>query len=209
MASRQSSGHARISGPFARRAPACDPHRLSTSYGIARILIRFTYDTQAQQTATHPFPDRGLCGPPAVRSAADVGAGTNFYPALLMLPQAEHITFTEYALANIGWLSENLAIRPANGRGSRGAVRSGPTVTGRPDHRLRHWGRVTCLRHVPRSAPVCWKLALRTPADRTGRARTAPQGAGRDWEREGMAVRWRGASRLLSTYSLVVVTGST
>lgn len=44
-----------------------------------------------------------------VRSAVDVGAGTNLYPALLMLPWTERIEFTEYAPGNIDWLTENLA----------------------------------------------------------------------------------------------------
>ena len=42
----------------------------------------------------------------------DVGAGTNLYPSLLMLPWAEHIVFTEYASSNIDWLHENLADAP-------------------------------------------------------------------------------------------------
>jgi hypothetical protein len=50
------------------------------------------------------------CGEPAPsRRAVDVGAGTNLYPSLLMLPWADRIVFTEYAPTNIGWLSENLA----------------------------------------------------------------------------------------------------
>jgi hypothetical protein len=44
------------------------------------------------------------------KKALDVGAGTNLYPALLMLPWAEHIVFTEYASPNIHWLRENLAL---------------------------------------------------------------------------------------------------
>jgi NNMT/PNMT/TEMT family len=44
-----------------------------------------------------------------VRRAVDVGAGTNLYPALLMLPWAEHITFTDYASTNVDWLREKLA----------------------------------------------------------------------------------------------------
>jgi NNMT/PNMT/TEMT family len=53
------------------------------------------------------------CGPPAhSKSAVDVGAGANLYPALLMLPWAEHIVFTEYASPNINWLAENLADAP-------------------------------------------------------------------------------------------------
>jgi hypothetical protein len=50
------------------------------------------------------------------RRAVDVGAGTNLYPALLMLPWAEHITFTEYASPNIDWLSRELADAPGEWR---------------------------------------------------------------------------------------------
>lgn len=49
---------------------------------------------------------------PPFRRAVDVGAGTNLYPGLLMLPWAEHIVFTEYAAPNISWLSDNLADAP-------------------------------------------------------------------------------------------------
>jgi hypothetical protein len=46
---------------------------------------------------------------PQLRRAVDVGAGTNLYPALLMLPWARRIIFTEYAESrNIRWLSESL-----------------------------------------------------------------------------------------------------
>jgi hypothetical protein len=50
------------------------------------------------------------CGPPsALRRAVDVGAGTNLYPSLLMIPWAERIVLTEYASDNIDWLRKNLA----------------------------------------------------------------------------------------------------
>jgi NNMT/PNMT/TEMT family len=49
------------------------------------------------------------CGPPArLRRAVDVGAGTNLYPSLLMIPWVERIVFTEYAPGNIDWLRKNL-----------------------------------------------------------------------------------------------------
>jgi hypothetical protein len=48
-------------------------------------------------------------GCPGLKRAVDVGAGSNLYPALLMLPWAEHIVFTEYASPNIHWLRGNLA----------------------------------------------------------------------------------------------------
>jgi hypothetical protein len=50
------------------------------------------------------------------KRAVDVGAGSNLYPALLMLPWAEHIVFTEYAPPNIHWLRENLADAPGEWR---------------------------------------------------------------------------------------------
>jgi hypothetical protein len=57
------------------------------------------------------------CGEPArLKRAVDVGAGTNLYPALLMLPWAERIVFTEYASPNIDWLSQNLADGPGEWR---------------------------------------------------------------------------------------------
>jgi hypothetical protein len=53
------------------------------------------------------------CGAPSPhKRAVDVGAGTNLYPPLLMLPWIEHIVFTEYAPDNIGWLRKNLADVP-------------------------------------------------------------------------------------------------
>jgi hypothetical protein len=51
-------------------------------------------------------------GSTPAKRAVDVGAGTNLYPALLMLPWAEHIVFTEYASPNIGWLNESLKDAP-------------------------------------------------------------------------------------------------
>lgn len=51
----------------------------------------------------------GACGEPSrFKRAVDVGTGPNLYPALLMLPWAGHIVLTEYAPANIGWLTEHL-----------------------------------------------------------------------------------------------------
>jgi NNMT/PNMT/TEMT family len=55
------------------------------------------------------------CGDPGgARRAVDVGAGTNLYPALLMLPWAEHITFTDYASTNVDWLHQNLSDTPGD-----------------------------------------------------------------------------------------------
>ena len=53
------------------------------------------------------------CGPPSgLKRAVDVGAGTNLYPSLLMIPWLEHIVFTEYAPRNIDWLGKNLTHTP-------------------------------------------------------------------------------------------------
>jgi hypothetical protein len=53
------------------------------------------------------------CGPPErLKSAVDVGAGTNLYPSLLMIPWSASIVFTEYAGTNIDWLRQNLADEP-------------------------------------------------------------------------------------------------
>ena len=58
------------------------------------------------------FLIRARAGKPRISCAVDVGAGTNLYPALLMLPWIEKIVFTEYAPANIDWLADNLADGP-------------------------------------------------------------------------------------------------
>jgi NNMT/PNMT/TEMT family protein len=58
------------------------------------------------------FLIKACAGRPPAAAAVDVGAGTNLYPALLMLPWVQRIVFTDYALNNIGWLSENLADAP-------------------------------------------------------------------------------------------------
>ena len=53
------------------------------------------------------------CGPPSpLKRAVDVGAGTNLYPSLLMIPWVESIVLTEYAPDNIDWLHQNLAVAP-------------------------------------------------------------------------------------------------
>lgn len=46
--------------------------------------------------------------PPAQR-AIDVGAGTNLYPALLMLPWTERILLADFSKSNVGWLQDQLA----------------------------------------------------------------------------------------------------
>ena len=48
-------------------------------------------------------------GGPPVQRAIDVGAGTNLYPALLMLPWAERILLAEFSKSNVLWLHDQLA----------------------------------------------------------------------------------------------------
>jgi hypothetical protein len=50
-----------------------------------------------------------LGGRPRVREAIDVGSGANLYPALLMLPWADHIQLTDYSAANVRWLRDHVA----------------------------------------------------------------------------------------------------
>ena len=40
--------------------------------------------------------------------AIDVGSGTNLYPALLMLPWANHILLTDYSPPNVSWLDREV-----------------------------------------------------------------------------------------------------
>jgi NNMT/PNMT/TEMT family len=46
---------------------------------------------------------------PPVQRAIDVGAGTNLYPALLMLPWTERILLTDFSKSNVLWLHDQLA----------------------------------------------------------------------------------------------------
>jgi NNMT/PNMT/TEMT family len=46
---------------------------------------------------------------PSAERAIDVGAGTNLYPALLMLPWTERILLADYSESNVSWLQERLA----------------------------------------------------------------------------------------------------
>lgn len=50
-----------------------------------------------------------LEGCPRVQRAIDVGAGTNLYPALLMLPWTEQILLTDFSKSNVSWLHDQLA----------------------------------------------------------------------------------------------------
>lgn len=50
-----------------------------------------------------------LAGGPPVQRAIDVGAGTNLYPALLMLPWTERILLADFSETNVRWLRDQLA----------------------------------------------------------------------------------------------------
>jgi hypothetical protein len=50
-----------------------------------------------------------LGGCPRVQRAIDVGAGTNLYPALLMLPWTERILLADFSKSNVTWLHDELA----------------------------------------------------------------------------------------------------
>jgi NNMT/PNMT/TEMT family len=50
-----------------------------------------------------------LAGCPPVQRAIDVGAGTNLYPALLMLPWTERILLADFSKSNVSWLHDQLA----------------------------------------------------------------------------------------------------
>jgi NNMT/PNMT/TEMT family len=50
-----------------------------------------------------------LGGCPPVQRAIDVGAGTNLYPALLMLPWTEQILLADFSKSNVNWLNDQLA----------------------------------------------------------------------------------------------------
>jgi hypothetical protein len=49
-----------------------------------------------------------LADRPRVQRAIDVGAGTNLYPALLMLPWTEQIMLADYSERNVDWLVDQL-----------------------------------------------------------------------------------------------------
>jgi hypothetical protein len=48
-------------------------------------------------------------GRPPVQRAIDVGAGTNLYPALLMLPWTRQILLADFSKSNVLWLQDQLA----------------------------------------------------------------------------------------------------
>jgi NNMT/PNMT/TEMT family len=83
----------------------------ASGYWKSNYASVFPEDAQIISRACD-FLTEACRGRSPISAAVDVGAGTNLYPALLMLPWAERIVFTEYAPANIDWLTENLADAP-------------------------------------------------------------------------------------------------
>jgi hypothetical protein len=105
------------SGIMADRRATCrtTPHRGQDFDAEEYWKFNFTSllpeDAQIIQRASNFLID--ACGDRAsARSAVDVGVGSNLYPALLLLPWTDRITFAEYAGTNINWLTENLADAP-------------------------------------------------------------------------------------------------
>ncbi len=65
-------------------------------------------DEEIIRRVSHFFMS-ALAGRPRVQRAIDVGAGTNLYPALLMLPWTEQILLADFSKSNVIWLSDQLA----------------------------------------------------------------------------------------------------
>lgn len=65
-------------------------------------------DREIIRRVSHFFVS-ALAGCPPVQRAIDVGAGTNLYPALLMLPWAEQILLADFSKSNVIWLQDQLA----------------------------------------------------------------------------------------------------
>jgi len=65
-------------------------------------------DREIIRRVSHFFA-AALAGSPPVQRAIDVGAGTNLYPALLMLPWTERILLADFSKSNVGWLHDELA----------------------------------------------------------------------------------------------------
>ena len=63
-----------------------------------REIIRRVRDFLASARAGHP----------PVQRAIDVGAGTNLYPALLMLPWTKQILLADFSASNVSWLQDQL-----------------------------------------------------------------------------------------------------
>src|SRR5580658_6005193 len=85
----------------------------SDGYWKDNYATVFPEDAQIIRCASN-FLIEACKGRTPIKAAVDVGAGSNLYPALLMLPWARRIVFTDYAKANIDWLSAYLADAPGD-----------------------------------------------------------------------------------------------
>jgi hypothetical protein len=65
-------------------------------------------DREIIRRVSHFFVS-ALGGCPPVQRAIDVGAGTNLYPALLMLPWTKQILLADFSKSNVSWLHDQLA----------------------------------------------------------------------------------------------------
>jgi NNMT/PNMT/TEMT family protein len=102
---------------MADRRPGTPNKSVPWSDFDAEAYWKFNYDSLLPEDAqiirrASDFLIEACEGRAPISSAVDVGAGTNLYPALLMLPWTERIVFTEYASDNIHWLNQNLADAP-------------------------------------------------------------------------------------------------
>lgn len=98
---------------YVRNDAAPWPYFDADGYSKANYATVFPEDEEIIRFASN-FLIEARRGRPPVRAAVDVGSGPNLYPSLLMLPWAERIVFTEYATANIAWLSEHLIDAPGD-----------------------------------------------------------------------------------------------
>jgi NNMT/PNMT/TEMT family len=70
---------------------------------IRRVGLFFTRTFAERRRAERGRGERGRA-----ERAIDVGSGTNLYPALLMLPWADHIQLADYSPRNVSWLRDEV-----------------------------------------------------------------------------------------------------
>jgi len=75
----------------------------SHDYWSKNYHVLLPEDRQIIHWVSEFLADHFAWNPPAA-TAVDVGAGTNLYPALLMLPWTDHVMLIDYAESNTEWL---------------------------------------------------------------------------------------------------------
>ena len=75
---------------------------LDHNYKVLRDDDRQIIEIVRDFFVTLGLPDHGC------KKGIDVGAGTNLYPALIMLPICDEITLYEYATSNVTWLQREI-----------------------------------------------------------------------------------------------------